>query len=64
VENFRPSKYVGQHTTIHHQSTTNSPSKNHAQYVIFLKNPSKNTPPPRQKINLQKSTTNPSTIAA
>jgi hypothetical protein len=64
VENFHHSKIVRQTTTIHHQSTTNSPAKNHALHAVFLKTPSKNATPPHQKINLQKSTTNPGTIAA
>jgi hypothetical protein len=35
---FSAPKYTRQHTTIHHRSTTNSPAKNHAQHVVFLKN--------------------------
>jgi hypothetical protein len=64
VENFPRPKYARQHTTIHHRSTTNSPAKNHVLHTVFPENPSKNTTHRARKINPQKSTTNPSTIAA
>src|SRR5258707_311159 len=48
-ENFRSPKSDRQHTTIHHASTTNSPSKNHVQPRVFRKIPRKNG-----KITLQK----------
>jgi hypothetical protein len=32
-----------QHTTFHHASTTQLPSKNHVQTLTFLKTPLKNT---------------------
>src|SRR5271163_2958579 len=37
-KNRRP-KHVRQHTTIHHQSTTISPSKNHVLHTTFLEIP-------------------------
>ena len=49
VASFRHSKYVRLDTTIHQQSTTNSPAKNHVLHPVFCKTPSKNAPPPRQK---------------
>jgi hypothetical protein len=64
VENFRHSNNTRQHTTIHHRSTTNSPAKNHVLHTVFAENPSKNTTHHARKINPQKSTTNPGTIAA
>jgi hypothetical protein len=41
-EKFLASKNGQQRTTIHHETTTNSPSKNHVLHVIFRKTPSKN----------------------
>jgi hypothetical protein len=64
VAYFPQEKYATQHTTIHHRSTTNSPAKNHVLHPVFLETPCKNTTPPRKKNNPQKSTTNPSNIAA
>jgi hypothetical protein len=40
---FSKPKYDHQRTTIHHDSTTNSPSKNHHQTPVFAKTPCKNT---------------------
>src|SRR6202044_201383 len=37
-------------TSVHQQSTTTSPQKNHVQPRVFAKTPSKNTVPPPQKI--------------
>jgi hypothetical protein len=51
-ENFRRRKSDRQQTTIHHNSTTNSPSKNHAKTPAFPKTPCKNTTSPRQKKTL------------
>jgi len=36
-ENFRSRKSVRQHTTIHQQHTTISPSKNHVLHAVFAK---------------------------
>jgi hypothetical protein len=38
-----------QHTTIHHDSTTNSPAKNHVLPPVFAKTPSKNAQIPTKK---------------
>jgi hypothetical protein len=62
-ENFRPSEYVHQRTTIRHRSTTNSPSKHHVLHPVFLKNPAKTPLHHTKKNNAQKSTTNPVTMA-
>jgi hypothetical protein len=39
-----------QHTTIHHDSTTNSPAKNHVPSRIFAKTPCKIAQIPRKKL--------------
>jgi hypothetical protein len=39
---FSAPKNDHQRTTIHHESTTNSPSKNHVLHHVFAKTPSKN----------------------
>jgi hypothetical protein len=39
---FSRQKSDRQQATIHHESTTSSPSKNHVQPPIFAKTPSKN----------------------
>jgi hypothetical protein len=44
-----------QHTTFHHESTTQLPSKNHVQTPAFLKTPLKNT----SKTALKPSTSRP-----
>jgi hypothetical protein len=41
-ENFRRPKTDHLLTTIHHESTTNSPSKNHVLPPVFAKTPCKN----------------------
>jgi hypothetical protein len=48
-EVFSNAKSVRQHTTIHQQLTTNSPSKNHVLHTVFRKNTRKNTTPPQIK---------------
>jgi len=60
---FDAQKYVHQHTTIHHASTTISPPKNHDLRAVFRKTPTKNANPPRRKINPPKIHHHPSTIA-
>src|SRR5258705_6309276 len=42
MENFRDRKSASQFTTNHHDSTTNSPSKNHVLPPVFSKTPCKN----------------------
>src|SRR5439155_10626167 len=49
-ENFSSPNSEHQRTTIHHASTTNSPSKNHTQPPVFRKIPRKNNKPLRLKI--------------
>jgi hypothetical protein len=49
VAYFLHPEYDRQQTTIHHDSTTNSPSKNHVLPPVFAKTPRKNTNPPTQK---------------
>jgi hypothetical protein len=41
VAGFSIAKSDRHHATIHHESTTNSPSKNHVQSPVFAKTPSK-----------------------
>jgi hypothetical protein len=48
-ESFSCHKSDRQQATIHHDSTTNSPSKNHVQPPIFAKTPSKNAQSPCKK---------------
>jgi hypothetical protein len=50
---FSTSKTGQQRTTIHHETTTNSPSKNHVLPRHFLQNPSQN-PSQNHKNSLQK----------
>jgi hypothetical protein len=49
VAYFLRPEFDRQQTTIHHDSTTNSPSKNHVLPPVFAKTPCKNTNPPTQK---------------
>jgi hypothetical protein len=42
VENFRARKTTINLPALHHQSTTNSPSKSHVLHPVFAKTPSKN----------------------
>jgi hypothetical protein len=42
MENFRDRKSASRFTTNHHDSTTNSPQKNHVLPLGFSKTPSKN----------------------
>jgi hypothetical protein len=44
VANFRLQKTALQRTTIHHKSTTISPSKHHEKHAIFPQPPSKKAP--------------------
>jgi hypothetical protein len=48
---FYRAKHDRQRTTIYHDSTTNSPSKNHILPRVFAKIPSKNAQIARVKIN-------------
>jgi hypothetical protein len=52
---FSSRKSDRQLTSIHQQSTTNSPSKNHVLHTVFAKTPSKNGVNQRQKKIPQKS---------
>jgi hypothetical protein len=49
VAYFSGPKNHHQRTIVHHESTTNSPSKNHVQSPIFPKTPAKTPKAPRQK---------------
>jgi hypothetical protein len=51
LENFQTPESVRQLTTIHQQSTTTSPQKNHIKNALLRKTPCKNASPPRNKKN-------------